>query len=264
VDLSNYTFGLPIAASTYAGEIDRSLHILHAAMVLIFVLWSSFFVYCLVRFRQGRAASADHKGWKSHAASFVPDAMVLVFELWLIFALGLPVWSKVKVDFPDPATANVVELVAQQFSWGFHYPGADGQFGRKAPAFVSVTNQLGLDPQDAAGKDDLVFFHDLHVPLGKPTIIYMTSKDVIHSFFVPEFRVKQDVVPGMKTPLWFEPTKTGKYEIGCAQLCGTGHYVMRADLYVDTPEDHEAWLAARQADKSAGQPAAAAAEDWSE
>lgn len=263
MDLSNYSFGLPVAASTYAGEVDRSLHILHIAMVLIFVAWTAFFVYCLVRFRQSKVDRADHHGWKSHAASFIPDGLVLGFELWLIFALGLPVWSKIKNEFPDPASAHVVEMVAQQFSWGFHYTGPDGKFGKKAPEFVTVTNQLGIDPSDEGGKDDLVFHNVLHVPLGKPTLIYMTSKDVIHSFFVPEFRVKQDTVPGMRIPLWFEPTKTGTYEIGCAQLCGTGHYVMRADLIVDTPEDYDAWLASRAADKQAAKPTVAA-DDWSE
>lgn len=262
--MSNYTFGLPVAASTYAGEIDRSLHILHIAMVLIFVAWSAFFIFCLFRFRQSRMPKADHGGWKSHGASFVPDAMVLVFELWLIFALGFPVWSKVKNDFPDPAQSHVVEMVAQQFSWGFQYPGPDGVFGKKGPEHVTVTNQLGLDPADPAGKDDLVFHNEMHVPLGKPTLMYMTSKDVIHSFFVPEFRVKQDTVPGLRTPVWFEPTKTGVYEIGCAQLCGVSHYIMRADLVVDTPEDFEAWLAARAADKAAAAPAAVSSSDWSE
>lgn len=259
-DLSNYRFGLPIAASTYAGEIDRSLNILHIGMVLIFVVWAAFFVYCLVRFRQ---KPADYQGFRSTAVSFVPDALVLVFELWLIFALGLPVWSKVKKDFPKPEDSYVVEMVAQQFSWGFQYPGPDGQFGKKAPEHVTVSNQLGIDPADPAGKDDLVSFNVLHVPVGKPTLLYMTAKDVIHSFFVPEFRVKQDTVPGMRIPLWFEALKTGTYEIGCAQLCGVGHYVMRGDVVVQTPEDHAAWLSARAADAAAGQPAVVT-EDWSE
>jgi cytochrome c oxidase subunit II len=260
----NYRFGLPVQASTFAGDVDRSLNILHIGMILIFVLWAAFFVYCLVRFRQGRQGKADHKGWTSAAASFLPDALVLTFELWLIFALGMPVWSKIKKDFPKPEDSHVVEMVAQQFSWGFQYAGPDGIFGKKAPQFVSVTNQLGIDPADPAGKDDLVFFNELHVPLGKPTLLNMTSKDVIHSFFVPEFRVKQDTVPGMRIPLWFEPTKAGLYEIGCAQLCGVGHYVMRADLVVQSPEEYQAWLDAQSAARLAGQPAATATSDWSD
>lgn len=260
--IQNYTFGLPVAASTYAARMDHSLHILHIGMLLIFVLWSAFFAYCLVRFRRGRAAKAEYRGWRSHASSFVPDALVLIFEVWLIFFFGLPIWSQIKEKFPDPASANLVELTAQQFSWGFHYPGPDGKFGRKAAQFYSITNPLALDPDDAAGQDDIVFFKELHVPLGKPTILYMTSADVIHSFFVPEFRVKQDTVPGLRTPLWFEPTKPGRYEIGCAQLCGTGHYVMRGEVVVHTPEDYDAWVRSMAAEKQAVAPAAPTA-DWS-
>jgi cytochrome c oxidase subunit 2 len=230
-------------------------------MILIFVLWFSFFVYCLVRFRR---KAASYQGWKHHVVSFVPDGLVLLFELWLIFVFGLPLWSQIKEDFPTESDSNVVEMTAQQFSWGFHTPGADGRFGKKDPSLVSVTNQLGLDPDDPADKDDLVHYNELHVPLGKPTILYMTAKDVIHSFFVPEFRVKQDIVPGLRTPLWFEPTRVGRYEIGCAQLCGVGHYVMRGDVVVDTPEDYEKWLASQAADKQASALAAVSLEDWSE
>ncbi|MBI4051447.1 MAG: hypothetical protein HY400_02965, partial [Elusimicrobia bacterium] len=90
--------------------------------------------------------------------------------------------------------------------------------------------------------DDLVTVNELHIPLKKPTLVTMTSKDVIHSFFVPEFRIKQDVVPGMQAKIWFEPTQTGKFEIGCAQLCGLGHFRMRGDVFVHTPEEYQNWL----------------------
>jgi cytochrome c oxidase subunit 2 len=263
IDISqNYSIGLPVAASTYAGQVDKSLHILHIGMVAIFVLWSIFFVYCLVRFHRKKTAQAAYHGWKGHASSFVPDAAVLIFELWLIFFLGLPIWSHIKEEFPKPEESNLVEMSAQQFSWGFHYAGPDGKFGRKDSKFVDISNPLALNPEDPAGKDDIVFFNELRVPVNKPTILYMTSKDVIHSFFVPEFRVKQDVVPGMRTPLWFTPTREGAYEIGCAQLCGVGHYVMRGDVLVQRPEDFEKWLSDRAGEKQAT--ATAPTEDWSE
>jgi cytochrome c oxidase subunit 2 len=107
---------------------------------------------------------------------------------------------------------------------------------------MNANNQLGLDYTDPAAADDIISLNELHAPLGKPTIVYMTSKDVIHSFFVPEFRVKQDVVPGMRVPLWFEPTKVGTYELVCAQLCGLGHYRMRGLVHVHSPEDFAAKL----------------------
>jgi cytochrome c oxidase subunit 2 len=242
IDPSNYTFGLPIAASTFASRIDNSLKLLHWVMGLIFVLWGVFFVYCLVRFRRGKNPQADYGVVKKGAvASFLPDAFVLIFELWLIFAIGFPAWSMIKDDFPLKENSTVVELVAEQFAWNFQYAGADGIFGKRDPKQINSGNTLGIDTSDPASKDDIISINELHVPLGKPTILYMTSKDVIHSFFVPEFRVKQDVVPGMRIPLWFDATKTGRYEIGCAQLCGLGHYRMRAEVVVHTPEEFEAW-----------------------
>jgi cytochrome c oxidase subunit 2 len=262
--LGNYRVGLPVAASTYAGRVDTSLTVLHVGMVAIFLLWLAFFVYCLWRFQQKKVDRASYQGWKGHASSFVPDALVLVFELWLIFVFGLPIWSHIKQDFPAEDASNVVGLSAEQFSWGFHYPGPDGKLGRRDPARVTVSNPLGLDDTDPAAADDLVLYNELHVPLGKPTILQMTSKDVIHSFFVPEFRVKQDVVPGMKIPLWFEPNRVGRFEIGCAQLCGAGHYVMRGEIVVQTPEEYAQWWAGVSQAKAAAKPKVVAASDWSE
>ena len=132
--------------------------------------------------------------------------------------------------------------VAEQFGWNIQYPGPDGQFGRKSFEFIDSSNVLGLDPEDPAGKDDVVTLNQLYIPTGKPTLVYLSSKDVIHSFFIPEFRIKQDATPGMKVSMWFEPNRVGKYEIGCAQLCGIGHATMRGDVEVQTPEDFDAWL----------------------
>ena len=238
---SHYTIGLPIAASTYAARVDGTLHVLHAAMLLIFVLWAIFFTVCLVKFRQRPSSKATYAPAINSALSFVPDAAVLLFEIWLIFILGLPIWAEIKEQMPLERNSNVVQLVAEQFAWNFQYAGPDGKFGGRDPKQISSSNTLGLDANDPAGKDDIVVLNELHVPLGKPTILYMTSKDVIHSFFVPEFRVKQDVVPGMRVPLWFEPTQTGTFEIGCAQLCGLGHYRMKGSVIVQTPQEFDAW-----------------------
>jgi cytochrome c oxidase subunit II len=243
IDPSNYTFGLPIAASTYAARVDFSLTILQWGMAAIFVGWGLFFTYCLIKFRQRpNVPVVLHRPTKQgEALSFLPDAMVLGFEVWLIFFLGLPIWAHIKEEFPKPVDSNVVELVSEQFSWGFQYAGLDGQFAKRDSKQINSGNTIGIDQNDPAGKDDYVSINELHVPLGKPTVLNMSSKDVIHSFFVPEFRVKQDIVPGMIMPLWFEPTKVGRYEIGCAQLCGLGHYRMRGEVVVHTPEDFEAW-----------------------
>jgi len=235
----NYRFGLPIAASTYASQIDLSLNIIHIGMVVIFVFWAILFVYILFRFRKGRNPAADYNVKKWPVRSFLPDAAILVFELLVIFMWGLPIWSQVKEAFPPTAQSNVVEMMAEQFAWGFQYAGPDGMFGGRDAKQINSGNTIGIDFNDPASKDDIISLNELHIPLGKPTILYTTSKDVIHSFFVPEFRIKQDVVPGMRIPIWFEPTKTGTFELVCAQLCGLGHYRMMGTVVVHTPEDFE-------------------------
>ena len=101
---------------------------------------------------------------------------------------------------------------------------------------------MGLDPSDPAGRDDITTLNQLHLPVGKTALIYLTSRDVLHSFFIPVMRVKQDVIPGMRIPVWFTPVKTGQWEIACAQLCGLGHYRMRGFLTIHTLEEYEKWV----------------------
>ena len=251
----NYGWGLPIAASSFAKDVDFSLHLIHGAVILIFALWSFFFVYCLVRYRHrdGHAAAYPPESGKSTIASFIPDGIVLAFEIWLIFVFGLPIWAHIKENFPQEGEATRVRVVAQQFSWNTHYPGPDGVFGRTDPSLVDSTNPIGLDHNDKAGADDVVTTNELYAPLGKPILMDLTSQDVIHSFFVPEFRIKQDAVPGMNIKLWVEPILKGKFEIGCAQLCGVGHYRMRGDVFVQSPEEFQAWYRERMAGQQAQQ-----------
>jgi cytochrome c oxidase subunit 2 len=240
----NFHWGLPEAASTFAGEIDWGISAIHWVMVAMFAVWGVYMAFLLIRYRKAdgqKAAVPQGVEWHALGAG----AVILVLEVGMIFFYDVPVWAKVRLDFPPDATSNVVEVTAEQFAWDFQYPSEDGSFGRKDPKLIDSTNPIGLDPADPKGKDNVVTVNELHVPIGKPTILYLTSKDVIHDFFVPIFRMKTDVVPGLRSQLWFEPTKVGKYEIGCAQLCGIGHSKMRADVFVDTPEDYKTWLAAQ-------------------
>jgi len=124
-----------------------------------------------------------------------------------------------------------------------HYPGADGRFGRTVLALVSDDNPLGLDRTDPAARDDVTTINQLHLPIDVPAIIYLSSKDVVHSFTLPQMRVKQDTIPGTVQPVWFTPTQTGEWEIACSQLCGLAHYRMRGFYTVQTATDFAAWLA---------------------
>lgn len=236
-----YEFGLPPPASSYAGQIDSLMWLLHVVMVAIFVIWGVYFTYCLVAYRatNGHRASYHTAGERS---SLIPDGLILAFEMWLILAFGIPIWAQVKQQTPPPEEAVQVNLIGQQFAWNFQYPGPDGKFGGRKVSLVTAANSIGLDDTDPASKDDVVTINNLHVPVGKPVILHMTSKDVIHSFQVTNFRNKQDLVPGLNTTLWFTATEVGKYEIGCAQLCGIGHTQMVGNVFVDTPEDYDKWM----------------------
>ena len=164
----------------------------------------------------------------------------------LVIFVGLGVmaahaWGEVHFGGPEPGALQV-EVTGVQFVWNFRYPGADGKFGRINPKDIdaSTGNPLGLDPNDPAGKDDIVS-GDLYLPVGREIELMLRSQDVIHSFFVRELRVKQDAVPGLVIPVHFTVTKTGDYEITCNQLCGLGHYHMHAMLHVLSDADFQQW-----------------------
>ena len=269
--MTNYGLGLPPAASSYAHEIDFGLWLIHAAMIGIFVLWGIFFTYLLIRYRRREGVPAERDEHETPARisvpdslskfpfaqllyrhqgtlrSLLPDIVVMLFELALIIFYALPVWSRIKIQVPDGPDTVRLSVVAEQFGWDVHYPGPDKKLGPRKAALVHFNNPIGLDRSDPTAADDVVVANELHLPVGKDAVILLSSKDVIHSFFVPEFRIKQDAVPGMEIPVWVRPTVLGHYELGCAQLCGFGHALMRGDVYVDTPEDYEKWLASRRA-----------------
>lgn len=244
-----FTIGLPPPVSSYAGGIDWLMRLLHVVMIGIFVVWGIYFIYCLIayRARDGQRGTYHQSGEK---ASFIPDGLILAFEMWLILAFGIPIWASVKQETPPEDGSLVVNVIAQQFAWNFQYPGPDGKFGRRSASLVTASNPIGLDDTDPASKDDILTINNLNVPTGKPTILHMTSKDVIHDFQVVNFRNKQDVVPGLNTRLWFQPMTTGKFEIGCAQLCGLGHTTMVGNVWVQTPEEFAEWQKAQLADKA--------------
>ena len=244
-----FHIGLPPAASSYAGNIDWLMGLLHAVMISIFVAWGIFFVFCLIRYRarDGERAVYHQAG---ESASFIPDGLVLAFEIWLILAFGIPLWSSIKQSTPPEKDSLTVHVIAQQFAWNFQYAGPDGKFGRRDVSLVSAENPIGLDPSDPDAKDDFVTINNLNVPLGKPTILRMTSKDVIHDFQVTNFRNKQDVVPGLETMLWFEPTVEGKFEIACAQLCGLGHTKMIGNVFIKSPAEFDTWQQQQLAEKN--------------
>ena len=199
--------GMPVEASAHASEIDQMTAVMHWIMLILFVGWSIFFIYVLIRYRRSKSAKADYAGVKSHFSSYM-EGTVVVVEAVLIIGFAIPLWAKRVNAFPPEGEATVVRVVAEQFAWNAHYPGADGIFGRTDLKLVSAENPLGIDRNDPAAKDDIATINQLNLPINKPVIIHLSSKDVIHSFGVTYLRVKQDAIPGESIPLWFTPTKT--------------------------------------------------------
>lgn len=243
LDITNY-MGLPENASAHGVQLDYMLGLVHWLVIVLFVIWAPFFLYTLWRFRSSRNPRADYHGVKSHLSTY-QEVGVVVAEIVLLFGFAIPTWAELRQDnyYPNEEDATVVHVITEQFAWNMHYPGPDGIFGSRHPHLVDLQlNPVGLDPDDPAGMDDIVTVNELHLPAGKPVIIHLSSKDVIHSFALPVMRVKQDAIPGLTIPLWFVPTRAGEWEIACAQLCGVGHYRMRGYLIVHEQADFDAWL----------------------
>lgn len=237
--------GLPVLASEHGQGVNDLLVYIHALMIVLFVGWLAYFGFVLWRFHQRRQPKGDYVGVKNHASSYVEVGVAGVEAVLLLF-VAIPLWARAVDAFPPENESTRVQVVAQQFNWNFRLPGADGTFGRQDMRWVSATNSFGVDAADPAGHDDVQLFNELHVPVGKPVIAYISSKDVIHSFKVPAMRVTQDAIPGMRIPIHFKPTREGRYQIYCAQLCGNGHAAMaQGILVVTSPEDYDRWLASK-------------------
>ena len=234
--------GLPPAASAHAGDVDRIIVLVHWLMLVLFVGWSAFFAYVLVRFRRASHPVARQHGLRGNWSTWVEGA-VLGAEVTLLVFFAIPTWSARVDAIPSEQQSLVVRVVAEQFAWNVHYPGPDRVFGRTALPLVSADNPLGLDRGDPASKDDLTTVNELHLPIDRPVIVYLSSKDVVHSFGLPQMRVKQDAIPGLIQPVWFTPAQMGQWEIVCSQLCGLGHYRMRGFYSVQSPSDFDEWMA---------------------
>lgn len=218
--------------------IDNTVNLSFWITGFVFAAVVLFLAYCVFRFRHREGSRAMYE----------PENQKL--ELWLtvgtaagvaaLLAPGLYVWGQF---VRPPAGATEIEVVGQQWQWAFRLPGKDGRLGTTDPQYITADNLLGVSPYDPNGRDDVIISDtEIHLPLGKPVKVMLRSIDVVHDFYVPEFRAKMDMVPGMETYFWFTPTKTGTFEILCAGYCGVGHPMMRGTVVVDTESNYQAWL----------------------
>jgi len=227
----------PVASNW--GNIDTTIELTFWITGTVFVAVCSFMSYCVWRYRY----RADRK------AEYKPEDKKLEFRLTALTALGviallapgLVVWNKY-VTVPE--NARKIEVVAYQWGWNYRLPGVDGILGTTDIKLINDENPFGLNPDDPNSKDDiLVMDADLHLEIDQPVKVELRSYDVLHNFYVPQFRAKMDTLPGLITYYWFTPTKTGDFEILCAEYCGTGHYAMRGKVLVDDKTDYTNWLA---------------------
>ena len=236
---------LPERGAAGAKAVDDLIVVVHYLMLALFVGWIIYFFYTLWRFNARRSPKASHEGSQSPMPKYVEFAVV-AFEAFLLFCLAIPMWAKNVQDFPAADKSTLVQVVAEQFRWNARYAGLDGKFGQQDMKLVAQDNVFGVDPADPAGKDDFQIVNEIHVPVDKPVIIYLSSRDVIHSLKLVAMRTTQDAIPGLRIPFSFTPTKIGRFQIECAQLCGGGHSAMAGGfVIVQSPADFASWLKAK-------------------
>ena len=327
---------LPPNYSAHGHHVDNLIVWTHYLMFALFLGWGIYFIYVLFKFRSSNNSKANYQGVTSHYSTYI-EGGVIIFEAFLIFALALPKWQDLKLNIDKPKNQpieasvfklrdsflnikgvnqddimtffpadeinqdkQVIHVIAQAFNYNVHYPGPDGKFGPRHRDLVNdgEGEYIGLDWNHPDSKDDIVLLDELILEVGKPVLIYLTSKDVIHSFFLPEFRVKQDAIPGQRVAIFFTPEKTTKdflealnskeefvlwdwisdpenydydyldfnqdgsstnfssergellpkkygrdtFQMGCAQLCGSGHSTMnKGDVFIVSADEYQQW-----------------------
>jgi cytochrome c oxidase subunit 2 len=231
----------PDAASAHAAALDAVLMHVHLHMAVVFTLWLGILVLALWKGRTPHPPGAPvpvPRRWP-----WVSMALVVAGDVVLLLAEALPAWhARMQPPSRDEATPLEIHIEAEQYVWHVHYAGPDSRFGRTDPARIDAGNAMGLDDTDPASQDDVMIDNVLMLPLGRPVVVQLKSRDVIHSFTLPEMRVKQDVTPGLTSRAWFTPVRAGAWDIACSQLCGAGHYRMRGQYRVLTPDAWQAWL----------------------
>jgi len=221
------------------GTIDLTINITFWVTGFVFIACNLFMAYCVWKFRakEGHKAVYEPENHKLEAGLSIFTTIGVIAML----APGLFVWASFVTP---PENAAEYEVLGQQWQWQFRYPGADGVLGTADTEFVSETNPFGINPNDPNGRDDVVVNDpDMHLPVNQPVKALLRSNDVLHNYTVAQFRVKMDLMPGLTSYLWFDPTEVGTYDILCEELCGIGHFIMRGSVTVDTQEDFDAWLA---------------------
>lgn len=234
--------GIPECYSAHGGQVDHMIVVVHWFMLALFVGWSAFFLFCLFRFWHRNSPKASYQGVRSHLSSHL-EVGVIIVEGVLLLGFAFPLWAE-RVDnwkVVQNLNPNRVRVVGQQFYWTYHYPGADGKFGRHDPDLISGSNPLGIDYTDPNALDDFTN-SILKLPVDQPAVLNVTTKDVIHNFCIVPMRIQQDAIPGTEIPMWFTPIKTLETSVVCGQLCGEGHGDMVGTMEVIPKTEYDTWF----------------------
>ena len=257
----NEWFGIPAVASEHGELLDHMLGFVHWFMLVLFVGWSTYLCVVFYRFRKSKTPKADYVGVRGHTTTHIEIGVVIV-EAILLLGFAFPLWSRQSDDYPVGPDVVKMRALGEKFLWNFQYPGNDTMLGVNNPKYINPNagNPVGIDAHDPNGKDDFVS-PTLRLPVNRPVIIDVGSKDVIHNLALIPMRAAQDATPGVKSHMWFKPVKTGTWDIICGQLCGPGHSQMKAVLEVMEQKEFDEWSKGQSeaaAKKSAAAPAVAA------
>ena len=204
----------------------------------VFIAVCLFMVYCIFKFSYKEGRKVEYKPEDNKLEIIL--TVVTTLGVAALLAPGLIVWNQY---INTPSNAIDIEVMARQWGWQYRLPGEDGKLGTSNVVNINDENPFGINLDDPNGRDDILIQSDeLHLKTNRPVKILLKSIDVLHNFYVPQFRAKMDAVPGLVTYYWFEPNKEGDYEVLCAEYCGIGHYGMRAKVVVDNEENYEKWL----------------------
>jgi cytochrome c oxidase subunit 2 len=233
--------GIPENYAAHGSQVDHMIDVVHWLMIVLFVGWTLFFLYCLVRFWRGNNPKASYQGVRGHLSTHL-EVGVVVVEAVLLVGFAFPLWAERVDSWKEVQNLNPVRVrvVGWQFGWTYHYPGEDGKFGRIDPALIKGVGDIGLDLDDPNAHDDFVQ-PILKLPKDRPAVLNITSTDVIHNYHIVPMRIQQDAIPGREIPMWFTPIRTIETFVVCGQLCGEGHSNMLGSMEVVDAEEYDAW-----------------------
>jgi cytochrome c oxidase subunit II len=239
--------GIPENFSHHGGQVDHLIDVVHWFMFALFIGWTLFFLFCLVRFWRKNNPKASYQGVRGHLSSHL-EVGVIIIEAVLLFGFAFPLWAERVDSWKNVQNLNParVRVVGWQFGWTYHYPGEDGKFGRTDSALISSSNNLGIDHSDPNAHDDFTQAI-LKLPIKRAAVLNIGSLDVIHNYAIVPMRIQQDAIPGKEIPMWFTPLKTLETYAVCGQLCGEGHGNMLGSIEVVESEEYDAWAKAQSA-----------------